>query len=423
MRRALELGHTPRPALPLAFLLLAPWFGAAAGILLAWHGGEALASRWNGVTFAIVHLITLGFLSMTMAGSLLQMLPVVAGLPLRGQMLGRLSCPLLAIGTCLLAAAFVRGAAPLFAAAAGTLAAAFALLLACLLSSLWQRGDGNMAAVAGIVRGMRMSVSMLAATVCAGLALAGWLAGGPAVPVLALTDTHAALGMVGWVTLLTVAVSFQVVPMFQGTSPYPRLLTRCLAPTLALTLLAWAAGRWLDAAWRVWGALAATATACAWIAPSWRLLDHRRHTPDPTTLHWRLALLSLASALGGFARPFPGGDRATLFIGVAFLGGFAMTLVGAMLYKIVPFLLWYHMRERASPGTPVPRIADMVAPGWMRAQFRCHAAAVGLAMLGCWVPVLVRPAGVLLAADCVLLGSSLTAPLLRHRRLMLGQPS
>ena len=83
MQRKLAFEHTPGLALPLRFLLLAPWFGALAGLLLVWQGGEALATRWAPATLAVTHLLTLGFLGMAMAGSLLQMVPVVAGVELR----------------------------------------------------------------------------------------------------------------------------------------------------------------------------------------------------------------------------------------------------------------------------------------------------------------------------------------------------
>jgi hypothetical protein len=421
VRRALDLELSPGPGLPLGFLLAAPWFGMAAGLVLAWHGADALSSRWHGATLALVHLLTLGFLTMTMAGSLLQMLPVVAGLSLRRTAWARWSCPLLGAGTLLLALAFATGAAALFAAAAGTLAAAFALLLACILPSLWQRA-AVLPAVAHILRGMRTAAAALAATVCAGLALAAWLAGGPALPALRLTDVHAALGLGGWVVLLVVAVSFQVLPMFQGTSPYPARLVRWLAPGFALALAAWAAARWFEAGWRGWLAAALAAGAALWIAASWRLLARRRRTPDPTTAYWRFALASLAAAGSAFAWPGEAPEAGTLFAGVAFLGGFAMTLVDAMLFKIVPFLLWYHMQERAQPGTRIPKTAELAPAPRIRLQFRCHAGAVGLAMLACRWPVLARPAGLLLAADCLLLALGLGWPLLRHRRL-LRQPS
>ena len=269
---------------------------------------------------------------------------------------------------------------------------------------------------------MRSAAGMLAATVCAGLALAAWLADGPALPALKLTDVHAALGLGGWVILLVVAVAFQVLPMFQGTSPYPPRLVRWLAPGLALALGAWTVARWFEADWRDWVAAAAAAGAIAWIVASWRLLARRRRTPDPTTAHWRLALASLAAAGVVFAWPGQASEARTLFVGVAFLGGFATTLVDAMLFKIVPFLLWYHMQERTPPGTRIPKTAELAPAPRIRLQFRCHAGAVGLAMLACRWPMLAQPAGLLLGADCLLLALGLGAPLLRHRRL-LRQPS
>ena len=83
MQRKLAFEHTPGLALPLRFLLAAPWFGALAGLLLVWQGADAMSTRWAPATLAVTHLLTLGFLGMAMAGSLLQMVPVVAGVELR----------------------------------------------------------------------------------------------------------------------------------------------------------------------------------------------------------------------------------------------------------------------------------------------------------------------------------------------------
>ena len=68
MRRALDYTRLPPPTVPLAFLLAAPWFGVAAGGVVAWHGAAVFASRWTAPALAAVHLVTLGFLTMTMAG-------------------------------------------------------------------------------------------------------------------------------------------------------------------------------------------------------------------------------------------------------------------------------------------------------------------------------------------------------------------
>ena len=413
MRRALDTSRLPPPTVPLAFLLAAPWFGVAAGGVVAWHGAAVFASRWSAPALAAVHLVTLGFLTMTMAGSLLQMVPAVAGLPLRGtSRLAAWSCPLLGAGAALLAAAFLSGHALLFALAGAVLPAAFGALLACLLPSLWQRTRAA-AATAHIAGGMRAAVAALLACVAAGLLLAGWLAGGPAVPVLPLVDTHAALGLAGWVVPLVMAVSFQVIPMFQATDPFPPLAARALVPLMLLALAGWIAGRWLDAPWRTVPALAGAAlvTGYAGLAASLLLRRERTRTAAGTP-YWLLSLAALAGAAWLFAWPAEGSD---VLVGVCFLAGCAMSAVNGMLYRIVPFLVWHHLRARLPPHVPAPKFAELIAPGRLRTQCRWHAAAVAVLLAACAVPSLASVAGLLLALACLRLGLDLAAPVLRHR--------
>jgi hypothetical protein len=424
MRRALDYGHMPRPAVPLGFLLVAPWFATAAGLVVAWHGGAVFASRWHPATLAAVHLVTLGFLTMTMAGSLLQMLPAVAGLPLRGApRAAAWSCPLLGAGAALLAAGFLSGRPTLFALAAMLLAGAFAMLLACVLPTLWQpRADAG-PAVAHIVAGMRGAVAALLACVAAGLALAGWLAGGPAVAVLRLVDSHAALGLAGWIVALVMAVAFQVIPMFQATDPFPAAAHR-LAPLLMVALAAWIAGRWLDAGWRAVPALAGALLVTAWSAQAGALLLRRARTRSaPGTGYWLLAILALTGAAWLFAWPGAPSDARSAAVGVCFLAGFAMSAVNGMLYRIAPFLVWYHVRERTPADTRVPKLADLIAPGRRRAQCRWHAAAVAAALGACRYAPLAPVAGLLLAAASLRLGLDIARPVLRFRASLRNQPS
>jgi hypothetical protein len=67
---------------------------------------------------------------------------------------------------------------------------------------------------------------------------------------------------------------------------------------------------------------------------------------------------------------------------VLFIGGFAVSVVNGMLYKIVPFLAWFHLQAQlqAKAGS-IPTMKDMIAERWMRWQFRLHLAAC--ALLGC----------------------------------------
>ncbi|MFW2374372.1 MAG: hypothetical protein ACN4GM_14700, partial [Gammaproteobacteria bacterium] len=75
----LSLQQAPSIATPMRFFITAPLFAIAAALLFIINGPEMLHSRWLPNTLAAVHLITLGFVTMSMMGALFQLLPVLAG--------------------------------------------------------------------------------------------------------------------------------------------------------------------------------------------------------------------------------------------------------------------------------------------------------------------------------------------------------
>ncbi|HEY0489704.1 MAG TPA: hypothetical protein VGD30_09355 [Telluria sp.] len=415
MQRALAYALSPAPGASLRFLLTAPWFALLAALLLLWAGDQAFVSRWSAATLGATHLLTLGYLSMAMAGAMLQLIPVVTGAalaPSRGIIAASWSG--LALGALLLAAALARNVTPLFLPAALLLAAALALIMAPLARALARPAAP---AAMPMVRGMRVALGGLLATVALGAALTLHLSGRARLPVITLTDLHAAWGLVGWVATLVVCVAFQVIPMFQSSKIYPALVTRWAVWLLAGLLAAW------SAVWVYWPAHAGTAgipVAAALAAfaalTAWLLIQRKRKDTDATTLYWRLSLASLAAS--ALLYLMPAGEMVALATGVMFVAGFAMGAVNGMLYKIVPFLLWYHMQQdpRASKANLLP-IRTILPDAKARRQFWWHAAAL-LALLAAvaWPAWLARPAAFLLAAASLQLALDLGGAALRCRR-------
>ena len=79
MHPNLSFDQAPPVSVPFRFFLTAPWFGVAAGLLLAWSGDLAVASRWTGQALALTHLLVAGYLLQAMTGALFQFVPVAAG--------------------------------------------------------------------------------------------------------------------------------------------------------------------------------------------------------------------------------------------------------------------------------------------------------------------------------------------------------
>jgi hypothetical protein len=145
----------------------------------------------------------------------------------------------------------------------------------------------------------------------------------------------------------------------------------------------------------------------------------RRKLPDVTLDFWRLGMASLiACTLVWLAAQFRPAlaDSAIypLLLGVLFIGGFAVSVVSGMLYKIVPFLAWFHLQAQlqARAGS-IPTMKDMIAERSMRWQFRLHLAACALLAGAALRPPLAVAAGGVLALSALLLGINLLSAVRR----------
>lgn len=406
MQRKLAYALSPAPQLPLRFMLSAPWFALLAALVLLAGGAPAFASRWSTPLLAATHLLTLGYLSMAMIGSMLQLIPVVAGIELiLRRSTVHVTWGALILGTLMLATALGLNLSTLFVPTALVLAAAFAPLLASLVRALAHAAPPK---ALPMLRGMRIALGGLLVTFALGFTLTTGFGGLLTVPLPLLADLHAAWGLLGWVAMLVLCVAFQVIPMFQSSRLYPAPVARWSAVVLCAALLAWSVVRIVAPERADIAAAVLAAILCAWAALSaWLLARPQRKVVDATTLYWRLALASLAA--GALLSLLPASETLSLLTGIVFVAGFAMGVVNGMLYKIVPFLLWYHLQDhpRARKGE-VPALREIVADGDARRQFWWHAAAFAALLGATFYPEpLARPAAALLAIASVLLGRDL----------------
>lgn len=421
----LRLDQAPPFTVPLRFFLTAPWFALLAAALLAWHGPEALASRWSPTTLALTHLFTLGFLAMTMLGALMQLLPVLAGSPItRPKLVGGAVHGLLTLGTLALSAGFATSHPALLRAALWLLGGGFTLFIAATVRSLWRADRANPA-----VWPLRLALTALLVTVvfgifigisrttsAAGSASAHW------------TDIHLAWGFLGWVGLLVMGVAFQVVPMFQLTPAYPGWMTRRLAPLLFAALPLWSLGLLL-APQHSFFTVMANALAiiiglglAAFAIVTLRLQrQRRRQLPDVTVRFWQLAMTCLlVCVVMGLAIRFAPGNfpRMELMLGAWLIAGFASSAIHGMLYKIVPFLTWLHLHQQNVPGT-LPNMKQIMPDSRTRPHLWIHGAALALVTVailhpGFWV----YPATATLALSYAWLAANLWSAFALYRRLL-----
>jgi len=386
----LSYEQAPPFVAPLRFFQVAPLFLLlVAGLAL--FVPEWQANRWSPASLALTHLITLGYLGMVMLGALLQILPVVLGAPVPAVRLVAWAGLLgLSIGTPGLALGFLLSEPLWLYAGMPILAAGLLPVIVAITFSLMRT------AALQVAWPIRQAVLALVITLLLGITMAGGLFGLWSLPAAAdLTPLHIAWGLLGWVLILIVGVAYQVVPMLQITPPYPARLSRWLTWIMLAGLLLFSSlpqPAWGAAASRL-GELALCAASIGFAVATLRIQSRRRRkVPDVTLDFWRLGMASLIlSALLCLLLselPETWQAPAQISLGPLFLFGFAASVVSGMLYKIVPFLAWFHLKTQtgAKVGS-IPNMKEMIPDKLARLHFRLH-----LAMLIVLLPAPFLPA-------------------------------
>lgn len=428
MHPNLSFEQAPPISVPYRFFVTAPWFGVAAGLLLAWQGADLLASRWTPGALAATHLLVVGFMLQAMCGALLQFVPVaVGGNVWRPRLVAGFIHPLLVTAALALAAGFALSAPPLFLAAAFLFAAAvggYVLIVGAALLNTPAQGP--------TLTALRIAIVALAITVTLGVTLASSLGTGHVLRLIEITQVHAAWGLGGWALLLLMGVSYYVVPMFQLTPPYPPRLARWLPMGIVAMLVLWSWQLVGGGAWLVAVLLGGVGLAALYAGMTLYLQGKRRRkVPDPTLYFFRGAMacfLAVAAAVlwCSIDENAATDPRCAVAVGVLVVPGGFMSVISGMLYKIVPFLNWLHLQRLAGPGSMPPNMRDMIPERAMLGQMWLHLAAVATILLAVVLPDLSRPAGLLLAADCAWLGINIGGGVrayLRFKSRMAAAPS
>jgi len=383
----LAFAQAPPPWHPLRFLVSALVWGALAGAWLLLEGAPLLHSVHAPATIALAHVFALGVLGNAMLGSLVQFLPVAAGSPLPLATAVPLLHVTFNLGVALLLPAIAWGAAVCGLFAAPLLLLTLALFAALVLVAV-VRGAGSRSVRAGI----GLAATALLITIGLGTALLAARLGWIAPFARPLTGLHASFGLLGWVLGLLAAVGTVVVPMLQGTRTLSSrgqwtwlcLLTGILLAMALLEIAGPASPAWLP--W-VLAALPLLLFATTVII----LQRHAPHRRGPVLRRfWALGALALGSTL-----------PVLLWHGQALLAGVLVLAVGfpalvlGMLMEITGFLAWIELRRRAPRGTRVPGVGSLFDEQSKRRAWWLHTTAA-LALAGaCILPVLARPAGLL----------------------------
>jgi hypothetical protein len=395
----------PSAGIPLLYFAFAHVCLAVACAMLAVNPALPGAFFLHPRMVAVVHLVTLGWISASIIGSFYIVGPLALRMPFRPGWGDRAAFAAYAVG--------VTGMVSQFWSGDYRAMALFALLVvAGVLHVSVRAWSGLSGAVAPWPIKLHVALAfanMLAASVFGAVLganrAAGWFAWSP----IGAAYAHLHLAVVGWATMMFVGLAYRLIPMIvpammpSGAS----LAVSAILIQAGVMVLVWALVRGVGNTSA--GALLIVAGLVSFVIHVRLVLRHR--LPPPAALprpdwatrqtHMALLWLLVATGLGLFlALPGPA-DRVSTWgwtYGTAGLIGFLAQVIVGMQGRLLPMHAWYGAFEAAGYKPPPRSAHSLVHTGLGRAIFFAWTVGVPVLAFG-----LARAVPVLIAAACAVL--------------------
>lgn len=356
MDRSLSLDQAPPFKAIYPFFVMASVWGVIAGIILMGIGFDAFENGSLNV-FALLHCVVLGMFFSVMIGALFQMSPVLVGIKINNSVIySRVILLFLNVGVIILSVAFTTGEAHFFALAS-------ALFGALLLVVLWIfRSYFSRALNMATAKAMRYALISLLIGGSVGCSVAYSLSTQGVMVYLA--PLHGVWMSYGWIMMLIMGVSYQVISMFYVTPPYPQKCTALMSPlmigVIAMTFIVGLIGlfdyRWLT--------FLLDLMVIGWGVVTLKNIAHRkRKMIEPPLWFWIMGVtLLIIGSMAHTLLTLQNEDLKVVVLVVSLCG--VWSIMQGMILKIIPFMTWFHLTNQGVEDAPMMR--DLINPTSMK---------------------------------------------------------
>jgi len=373
-RAAVADVHAPSVALPLRFILTG-MVALLAGSVWPVLRPELLATyHYNQSVIAATHLFVLGWICSVVMGAMYQLVPVALETRLHNERLARWHFGLHVIGFVGMVAMFQIWNMKQVGHFGSLVAIGVGLFVYNLARTLARIPRWNVVAA-----GIASSLCWLSLTILAGLYLASakcWPQINPFSPIAAM-HAHAHLGGLGFFVIMIVAVGYKLVPMFALSEVQSArragwslaLLNTGLAGVFVTILL--------SSPWKIVFAFVVLGGFALYGIEMVAILRARKRRNLDWALKYFLTAIGLlvpVSALGvvlawpQLPMTMLTAQLENVYGFLAFIGVVTFAILG-MLYKVVPFLVWYASYSKAIGRSKVPSLADLYSPALQAAGY------------------------------------------------------
>jgi len=361
--------------------------------------GSLLFDRFSPQSIAIVHLFTIGFVAMSIFGALGQMLPVLAGARVPNfYIFSLISFVFLVIGLLAFSSGFYFAASPLKQIAVIFLSIAVLSHLAPIVFAIVKADTAHFT-----VRGMLISVLFGLLALLLGLHLLSSYAFGTLAPSHQLfANLHIVLAVFGFASILIIAVAHQVLPMFFVAPQFPNFCKKFLF-VFSLFLVAYIGLSFANVEVGVIISIVISVFMSAFaVVALKKIKERRRKIADTSLRYWQFGLSSLfIGCVVLLVSKFTNIQNIDFILALFFGFGFLASIMKAMLNKIVPFLVWFHLTSQGN--FDAPNINDLLPQKMAKIEFWINLLAFGFFVISNFWPFALQIAGFIYAMSFVVL--------------------
>ncbi|MEA3554892.1 MAG: hypothetical protein U9R39_10930, partial [Campylobacterota bacterium] len=338
MFRGLSTEQAPPISVPFRFFLTAPIFAILIAIVFFQYPSDVIFNRYSNVAIAITHLFTLGIMSMIMLGALQQMLPVLAGVVIKKPLIfANVVHITLTLGTLGLSGGFLYSLDSLLIVGAILLTISFSFFLFTVASLLFK-----VKYLTSTVNAMKIFIIASAITVFIGLYLVGaHITSSVSSIHYSIVNIHIVFALFGFAFILIMGVAFQVIPMFYVARDFPKDIQNKFPRVVFGMLILFGVFSLIKMDTQaIIYILSVMAIIFAYY--SFQSLNNRRRPVfDITLWYWKLSMGSLIVSMFMLIS-----DINIYATTIVIVFGFLYSVLQGMIYKIVPFLSWFHLSSR-----------------------------------------------------------------------------
>jgi hypothetical protein len=374
MFAGLSLDQAPPYKEPIKFFITAPIFAIIGGIF-ALFSKELIPH--DPYLIATLHLITIGFIVMIIIGALQQMLPVIAGAVIpKAKITSNITYYSLSIGLIFFVLSFIYYQKIFFFLSASCLLFGLLYFSVVALYQLFKVKNksyiviGIIISLLFFISSFLLGIHLLIANATSNLSVLHYN----------FAFLHYNYVFFGFIFILIVSITLQVVPMFWVASSYKinHQIFMIFIPTVLLIIYPFYLFLELnlDFIYKIIMSLIIIFFVFTTID---KLQKRKRKLKDITVYFYTTSMVFLfIGIIYWILMDFF--DLPVTILVILFGFGFVISLMNGMLYKIVPFLTWFHLN--AQGVFEIPTMRDMIPITKMQTQYFLHLGCVILFIIG-----------------------------------------